>query len=86
MFKKLNEEPIAIETVPDEHDEAKDFEPSFWFENKRHFLSDFLRTHNNPWLSGDFPEFIHGMESEQYYKPLFIELIADEAVNVYREE
>lgn len=35
-------------------------------------------------MSGDFPEYIHGVESEEYYHPLFIELISDEAVNVYR--
>lgn len=84
-FKKLNETPIPIETVPDEHEAANDYKPSFWFYNKRYFLEDFVHTHNNPWISGDFPEHIHGMEAENYHNPLFIELIGDEALNVYEE-
>ena len=86
IYTKLNTEPIEIEYVEDEHDSEKDFEPSFWFENSRHYLNDFMRTHNNPWCCGDFPEYIHGYDSTEYYKPLMIELIGDSAVNVYREE
>ena len=84
-YKKLNDEPIEIESVEDEHEEKNDFEPSFWWRNRRYFLKDFTRTHNNPWCSGNFPEHIHGMESENYYCPLYIELIGDSAVNVYEE-
>lgn len=84
-YRKLNKEPVPIETVIDEHDESKDFEPSFWFNNSRHYLSDFVRVHNNPWIFDDFPENIHGMESNEYFNPLFIELIDDEYVNIYEE-
>lgn len=84
-YRKLNKEPVSIETVIDEHDEKRDFEPSFWFNNSRHYLSEFMRVHNNPWIFDDFPENIHGMESNEYFNPLFIELIGDEYVNIYEE-
>ena len=90
-FKKLNDESIEIESILDEHDEANDYEPSFWFDNKRWYLSDFIRVHNNPWLSlDDFPDYIHGMLNDgswrMYERPLFVELCDDgEHVNVYEE-
>lgn len=84
-YKKLNVEPIAIEYVEDEHEEEKDFQPSFWWDNKRYYLEGFIRTHNNPWCSGEFPKYIHGYESDSYFHPLFIEIVGDEAVNVYEE-
>lgn len=82
-YIKINDEPIEIEYIEDEHDEERDYEASFWVNNRRYYLSDFLRTHNNPWVGGDFPEYIHGVETEEYYNPIYIELIGDEAVNVY---
>ena len=89
-FFKLNHSgKIPIETVPDEHEESLDFEPSFWFGNKRHYLSSFIRVHGNPWISDCFPDFIHGMQSDgsaqSYENPLFVELLGDAAVNVYEE-
>lgn len=82
-YIKINDEPIEIEYIEDEHDETRDYEPSFWVNNRRYYLNDFTRTHNNPWMGGDFPDFIHGVETEEYYHPIYIELIGDEAVNVY---
>lgn len=86
-FKKLSDEPIPIEYVLDEHEESRDFVPSFWFRNRRHYLDDYVRTHNNPWIGcAEFPDYIHGMESEVYVKPLFIEIVDNgDAVNVYEE-
>lgn len=85
IYIKLNKEPIGIEYIPDEHEEENDFKPSFWFNNKRYFLENFIRCHNNLFGGSDnFPEYIHGYESEEYYNPLYIELISDEAVNVYK--
>ena len=40
---KLNDEPIEIEYVEDEHDEEYDFQPSFWWNNQRYHLNDFIR-------------------------------------------
>lgn len=85
-FIRQNDEIIPIEFVEDEHDENLDFLPSFWFANRRYYLKDFIRIHNNPWLNSDgIPEHITGMEYEKYSCPLFIELIDDYGVNVYYE-
>lgn len=84
-YIKLNDEPIDIEYVEDEHDTSRDFTPSFWYWNKRYYIGDFIRVHNNPWINDDFPENIHGIESENYYNPIFIEVIDGEQVNVYKE-
>lgn len=86
MFVKMNDEPIEIETVVDEHEERNDYKPSFWYWGRRYFLEDFIRTHNNPWLGcSEFPEYIHGVQADVYFRPIFIELIGDEFVNVYEE-
>ena len=82
-YVRVNEEPIEIEYVLDEHEEENDFKPSFWWNNRRYFLENFIRTHNNPWVSGEWPDYIHGYEAESYWNPVFIELIGDEAVNIY---
>lgn len=86
---KLLETNIPIEYVEDEHDETKDFKPSFWYWNKRYFLEDFIRVHNNPWLCDNYPDFIQGMQADgsrdSYENPIFIELIGDEGVNIYEE-
>ena len=86
VYVKQNEVEIPIETVEDEHDEEKDYAPSFWWWNRRYYLEDFIRVHNNPWVYDDFPEYIHGMEADEYYKPLFIEIVDDSTVNVYLSE
>lgn len=83
-FVKVNDEPIEIEYVEDEHNEERDFQPSFWFNNRRYYLDDFLRT-QSAWTNMDVPDYIHGYEADNYHNPLFIELIKDEAVNVYEE-
>lgn len=86
VFIKQNKDTIPIESVPDEHEEACDFIPSFWWNNRRYFLQDFIRCHNNPWIgSVEFPEYIHAYEADQYVNPLFIELIGDKHINIYEE-
>lgn len=88
-FVKLNDEPVKIECVEDEHEAANDFKPSFWWWNRRYFLENFTRTHGSPWMGtwidDPYPEHIHAMEADNYYRPLFIELIGDEFVNIYEE-
>ena len=85
IFQRLNNGPVDIEYVPDEHEEARDFEPSFWFDNRRYFISDFIKVQNNPWIGNlDYPEYIHAMETDNYYDPLYVELIGDSQVNIYR--
>ena len=85
-FIKQNSEPVPIECVEDEHEESRDFQPSFWWNNRRYFLDDFTRCHNNPWLGyTEYPEHIHAFESDNYHDPLFLELMNDEELNIYLE-
>ena len=89
-FKKINDEPIEIEYVEDEHDGSRDFQPSFWLAaagyNKRYYMDDFMSV-NSPWCGygGSFPDYIHGVELENYFNPVFIEIIDGIEVNVYEE-
>ena len=86
-FIKQNKDPVPIETVPDEHEESRDFLPSFWWNNRRYFIQDFIRCHNNPWIGPvDYPEHIHAYEADQYVNPLFIELVDQEHINIYEEK
>lgn len=79
-------ETVPVEYVEGEHDSEKDFKPSFWYNNQRYYLDNFIKCHNNPWCSDVFPSFIHGYESDNYYNPLFIGLDdSGETVTVYRE-
>lgn len=85
VFRKLNAEPIPVEYVADEQGDCRDYEPSFLFWNRRYYLADFIRVQNNPWFGGaDFPEYIHGVEQD-YIRPLFIEIVDGEEVNIYDE-
>ena len=85
-FVKQNSEPVPIEYVEDEHEESHDFQPSFWWNNRRYFLDNFIRCHNNPWLGcATYPEYIHGIESDNYHNPLCLELLNDEELNIYLE-
>lgn len=77
---------VPVEYVEDEHDESRDFQPSFWYWNRRYYLEDFVRVHGNPWIYDDYPEEVQGMEADEYYHPLFIGYDeALEAVTIYEE-
>ena len=67
-FIKQNKEPVPIECVPDEHEEARDFLPSFWWNNRRYFIQDFIRCHNNPWILVD-QEHINIYEEKEVKSP-----------------
>jgi len=85
-YVKQNEDWIEIEYVPDEHDEERDFQPSFWWNNQRYYLDRFIRVHNNPWMGGisDAPDYIHGYEADNYWHPLYVEVSeSGDCVNVY---
>lgn len=85
-FVRMNDGPVEIESVIDEHDENMDYEPSFWWNNRRYYLTNFIRCHNNPWIYDDFPPYIHAYESDNYYSPLYIELLDDSSINIYEEK
>ena len=91
-YIKQNNDPLEIEDglyTEDDKDIYGDGEevylPSFYFAYTRYFLKDFIRTHNNPWVSDNFPSYIHGYSSTCYsaYAPIYIELVDDAHVNVY---
>ena len=60
---------------------------SFCFNNRRYYLEDFISV-NTPFvgLYYDIPDYIHGVESENYINPLFVEILSDEFINIYIEE
>lgn len=89
VWVKQNMEPISIEWVPREDGSCKlypDFVPSFWFEDERHYLDEYIRCHDNVWVGdGNFPEFIHGFDGFDYSDYVkFVEIVDDDHVNVWR--
>lgn len=82
-YIKLNAEPLIIEYI--ERDETHDFEPAFIWDGNRYFINDFTRIHNNPWIGGTWPDYIHGVETNNYYNPLFIEIVSSDCLNIYQE-
>ena len=49
-------------------------QPCVEYESETYWLSDFVRTHNNPWGNIDCPDYIHGYDSTNIFNPMFIEL------------
>ena len=59
--------------------------PYFIHKGKRYNLNDFIRVHNNMWISGNFPDYIHEM-SQDYFNPVFIQISnSNDAVKVWKE-
>lgn len=83
-FVKQNDEPVAIEYFEDTEDESLAIRPGFVWNDCRYYLDQFMRCHNNPWILDTFPEHIHAMQCDQYYEPLFLEIIGGEYVNIYQ--
>ena len=76
VYRKLNSELIEINY-------DNDGEPYFEYDGTCHYLDYFTRCHNNPWISDDYPEYIHAFDSTNYVQPLYIELLNDSELNVY---
>lgn len=82
-FVKQNEEPIHI-IPPNEY--SLNPSPSFMDDSGgQYYLSEFIRCHNNPWITDNFPEYIHAYHEDYIWNPLYIELIDDEHINIYEE-
>lgn len=80
MYIKLNSDPIPIETIGDCGETEYDI--GFNWQGRTYWMCDFIRTHNNPWIGDNFPEYIHGMHESVF--DFYVELInGDEAVNIY---
>ena len=84
VYVKLTKEPIEIKNYVLSGE--NDAEPGFEFRGKVYLISDFLRCHENPWISDVFPEYIHGIETDAYYNPLYIGMNEGcDAVDVYEK-
>lgn len=80
-YKKLNAEPVMFDFNDAEG------KISFEWRGERYYLDNFIRAHDNPYIGGNFPEYIHGFEAENYFNPIFIEIVdGGESLNVYQEE
>lgn len=54
-----------------EYLEPEDYiQPYVEFESKTYWLTDFIKTHNNPWITDNYPDYIHGYD----IRPIFIEI------------
>lgn len=79
---------VVYHEIPDEmkeytHEEDW-WQPCFDFNEKRYWLSEFTRCHNNPWGNLNVPDYIHGYETMNYFDPLFISINdSSEFVKVY---
>lgn len=61
------------------------WQPGFEYEGNFNYLSDFIRCHNNPWSGIDCPDYIHGYDSTDIYRPLFVEISdSGDAVRLYK--
>lgn len=83
-FTKLNDEPVNIEFTTYENGETV---PSFYWADKRYYLSDFIRAHNNPWYTcgEDMPSFIHAVSTD-FFNPIFLSIHDDETLDIYTEQ
>ena len=86
-YVKMNDQPVPIERVEDEHEACNDYEPSFWWNNHRNFLFNFTSARGNPWTGVmDYPEYIDMVEQDVYVRPLLLEFVdGNTAVNIYEE-
>lgn len=82
---------VEYEEITDEMKEYTECEEDWWqpcfeYNGKRYWLSDFIRTHNNPCGGMKTPDYIHGYYSKDYYNPIFIEIHdTGDAVRVYEK-
>lgn len=75
-------DPQDYDYLPEEDRESV---PGFFYHKEFHPLCDFVRCHNNGWVTDRFPEHIHGFNSDNIWNPLYIELDeCGEAVRLYR--
>ena len=77
MFKPITNRWIKIKHTASGH-------PYFNYHGRRVRMDHVIRTHNNPWISDVYPEYIHGYEAENYFDPFYIQIREDGgAVKIY---
>lgn len=83
-FIKLNKDPINVEYTLDPN---RPLEPTFRWEGKRYYLSEFLSVHNNPWIgTTSYPKYINGVEIGNHHNPVMIEIVSNYSVNIYEQK
>lgn len=91
-FTKVNNEEIEWQSefvpyVGSQSNDDGDILFYFEFGGNKYYLNDFLRVHDNPWFSGDdFPTIIDGVYSNDTVDPIFVHLIGDWAVDIYKRK
>ena len=59
----------------------------FYYKGEFHWLSDFVRAHNNPWSGINVPDYIHGYDATNIFMPLFVEISdCGDAVRLYNHK
>ena len=83
-FIKLNKDPINVEYTLDPN---RPLEPTFRWEGKRYYLSEFLSVNNNPWIGNtSYPKYINGVEIGNHHNPVMIEIVSNYSVNIYEQK
>ena len=88
-FVKLNDEPIALNFIYAYKNDGSvdDLMVVFEFEGVEFDLEKFVKVRNNPWLTTEeYPDYIHAIHMSSYGRPLYLELVDEEAVNLYHIE
>ena len=59
----------------------------FRFQNKRYYLTEAIRTHGNPWIADNYPDYIHAYITDWFgFRNLYIEICQDDkSLNIYKE-
>ena len=85
---------VPLEHVEDEHDESRDYEPSFWYNNQRYYIDDFAPYDvfetdvSNYWdMFGveSYPMILNDGSRESYERPFIIDIDGDR-VNIIEEK
>lgn len=89
-IEKLNKYPIEVQWEvenPEEYDEYIDARPYFYWKEKRYFLDEVIRVHNNGFIKDIYPRFMHGLVCLGF-DDFFIEILQgiDDYVNIYSIE
>lgn len=88
-FIKINKEPIALNFIycDDIENDLEESKITFKYEDMEFDLEEFVKVRNNPWLTiEEYPDYIHAVHISSYGRPLYLELVGDESVNLYTIE
>ena len=84
---------VPLERVEDEHDESRDYEPSFWYNNRRYYIDDFapynvfetdIFNYWDMFSEESYPMILNDGSRESYEHPFIIDIDGDR-VNIIEE-